>query len=196
MIFFVFGAVFSFRSIEKTKALQITIITVRVITIILFFGGALFICMRDGVKKLTPKDGGFFNFSSFIELFSNVTFCFMYHTGLPNIVNNLQKKEDLKYVVKYSFIFSCLAMLVIPVTGVMAFGEELGTGQNLKYYNFDFQQKIPFIYYFTSFYIFLNIAAFSVYIIVIRGSILSLVRPQVDARKFSSSYALMQRKPW
>ena len=65
-IFFLAGALFSFRSIDKTKVMQAIIIGARVITILLFFGGAVFIFCRDGVKELTPPKKGFFNFGSFV----------------------------------------------------------------------------------------------------------------------------------
>lgn len=175
--------------------MQAIIIGVRVLTIILFIGGAIFLFARDGVKKLIPKGQGYFNFGSFVNLFSNSCFSLMFHHSLPNIVANLRNTDDVRFVVKNAFIISGSVLLIIPVTGVMAFGEELGTGEDLKYYNFDFQSKIPFIYYITSFYIFLNIAAFSVYIIVIRGSILGLIKPKLDARKFSSTLFLMKNKP-
>lgn len=62
-IFFLSGAVFSFRSIDKTKVMQITIVGMRVISIVLFLFGAVFLFCRDGVKKMTPNDGGVFNIS-------------------------------------------------------------------------------------------------------------------------------------
>ena len=75
----------------------------------------------------------------------------------------------------------------------MAFGRDLGNNpHDLKYYNFDFQGKIDFIYWFTSFYVFLNVAAFSVYIIVIRANILSLLFPKVNAKKISGMCFLTQ----
>ncbi len=67
----------------------------------------------------------------------------------------------------------------------MAFGNELGTGHTLNYYNYDFKGHIDFIYYFTSFYVFLNVAAFSIYIIVIRTNILMISHPKIDAKKLS-----------
>jgi hypothetical protein len=56
-----------------------------------------------------------------------------------------------------------------------------------KYYNFDFQSKeeTTFIYYIVSFYVFLNIAAFSVYTIVIRTNVLKVFFPEVDPMKVS-----------
>lgn len=70
----------------------------------------------------------------------------------------------------------------------MAFGDDLGTGTHLKYYNFDFQGKFDATYWVVSFYVFLNIAAFSVYIIVIRTNILRLIKPKVNPLALSSNY--------
>jgi hypothetical protein len=76
-------------------------------------------------------------------------------------------------------------MLIIPITAAFAFGNNLispsagmlGDGHNLIYYSEDFKGRLDFIYYIVSFYVFLNIAAFSVYIIVIRRNFLAIVRP-------------------
>ena len=65
-IFFVFGSVFSFRSIDKTKPIQYVIITVRLISVILMIGGALYLIIADGVKKLTPDGKGTFNTENFV----------------------------------------------------------------------------------------------------------------------------------
>lgn len=54
-IFFISGAVFSFRSIDKTKVMQIIIVGVRFMSILLFIFGAVFLFCRDGVKKMTPE---------------------------------------------------------------------------------------------------------------------------------------------
>jgi len=88
-------------------------------------------------------------------------------------------------VIKYSFMISGLILLIIPITGCMAFGEELGVGKDLKYYNFDFKNKVDVAYWVVSFYVFLNIAAFSVYIIVIRTNILKIINPAIDPQKLS-----------
>ena len=75
----------------------------------------------------------------------------------------------------------------------MAFGEELGVGKDLKYYNFDFKNKVDAAYWVVSFYVFLNIAAFSVYIIVIRTNILKIINPAIDPQKLSSNNFLLFR---
>lgn len=160
----------------------------RIISIVLFFGGAVFLFCRDGVQNMTPKGKGIFNISDFVSLFSNSVFSLMFHHSLPNIVNSLNTTEDVRFVIRNAFIISGSVLMIIPITGIMAFGDSLGnSNESLKYYNFDFEEKISFIYWITSFYVFLNVAAFSVYIIVIRTNILHIIKPSVNPKKISSS---------
>jgi len=46
------------------------------------------------------------------------------------------------------------------------------------------------VYYVVSFYQFLNVAAFSIYIIVIRNNILSVAKPEIDANRLSKTTLL------
>lgn len=117
----------------------------------------------------------------------------MFHHSLPGIMEKLKNTEDVRYVIKYAFLISGLILIIIPLTGCMAFGEDLGTGKGLKYYNFDFKGKVDAAYWVVSFYVFLNIAAFSVYIIVIRSNILKMIKPSVDPQKLSSNHIFIFR---
>ena len=54
-IFFVCGAIFSFRSINDTKVMQAIIIIVRVISILLLFFGAIYLIAKEGAKNVAPK---------------------------------------------------------------------------------------------------------------------------------------------
>ena len=65
-VFFVFGSLFSFRSIDKTKVMQFIIISVRIISILMMFGGAIYLTISGGVKKLTPDGKGTVNFENFV----------------------------------------------------------------------------------------------------------------------------------
>lgn len=64
-VFFVSGALFSFKSIEKTKLLQAVIISVRMASVLLMIGGAIYIACISGVKNFTPKDHGVVNIDAF-----------------------------------------------------------------------------------------------------------------------------------
>lgn len=84
-------------------------------------------------------------------------------------------------------------MVLIPISAIMAFGENLvhskvamlGESHSLVYYNEDFKGRLDFIYYIVSFYVFLNVAAFSVYIIVIRTNFFGIIWPSIDPNKVS-----------
>lgn len=116
----------------------------------------------------------------------------MFHHSLPNIVGNLRTTEDVRFVIKNAFIISGSILLIIPITAAMAFGKDLiGEEGKLKYYNFDFESEIPFIYWITSFYVFLNIAAFSVYIIVVRTNILGIIQPSVNPKVLNSTFFII-----
>ena len=49
---------------------------------------------------------------------------------------------------------------------------------------------MDFIYYIVSFYMFLNVAAFSIYIIIIRTNVLSIFKPEIDPTKLSKTTAI------
>ena len=75
-------------------------------------------------------------------------------------------------------------MLIIPITACLSFGNKLvdedgmlSESHSLIYYNEDFRGRIDFIYYFVSFYVFLNIALFPIYVIVIRRNLMAIIRP-------------------
>lgn len=65
-LFFISGAVFSFRSIDKTKIMQVIIIGVRIISLLMFLFGALYLVFSEGVKEIVPDDGGVFNINNFV----------------------------------------------------------------------------------------------------------------------------------
>lgn len=62
----------------------------------------------------------------------------MFHHSFPSIVSKLPTTEDVDFVGRAGFLISGLTLIVIPLTASMAFGKELGTGDKLIYYNFDF----------------------------------------------------------
>ena len=65
-LFFLSGAVFSFRSIDKTKIMQAIIIFVRIISLLMLIIGAVYLFCKDGVQKIVPDGGGVFNVSDFV----------------------------------------------------------------------------------------------------------------------------------
>lgn len=65
-LFFISGAVFSFRSIDKTKIMQVIIIGVRIISLLMFIFGALYLVFSRGIKEIVPDGGGVFNINNFV----------------------------------------------------------------------------------------------------------------------------------
>jgi len=199
-IFFLFGATFSFKSIEKTKVIQTTMITVRFLSVALMIIGAFVIMgQNEGIQDLSPTDGNvIFNIDYFGYIFSNLLFAFMIHHSMPGITKQLTELSQIQSFLNIGFLISGITMLIIPITAAFAFGNEL-TGPSsllakthtLIYYNQDFEGRLDFIYYIVSFYVFLNVAAFPVYIIVIRRNILSIVRPTINSDRLCKSTIFM-----
>ncbi len=123
-------------------ALQITIVSVRLISFILMIGGAIYLIIHRGMREITPKNGGIFNASYFSEIFSNSMFSLLCHHSLPSIASPITNSSDADSFLKASIFFSGFINILIPWTAVMAFGEDLGGSGDegsLKYYNFDFK---------------------------------------------------------
>lgn len=112
----------------------------------------------------------------------------MFHHSFPGIAGQVKNSSELKFFLRGAFIVAGTVLYIVPITAIMAFGSELGSNGDgdLKYYNFDFQNHIPVIYYFVSFYVFLNIAAMPVYVIVIRTNLLRAISPETDPKVISS----------
>ena len=199
-IFFLSGAAFSFKSIEKTKGLRIFIVIVRAVSILLMLVGAIIIMIQNGrVRSFVPEKGGVFNLDYFPDLFSNLVFSLLYHHSLPGITRQLTATKDIKHIILWSFMMAGSILITIPITAIMAFGNDLihdtpttglGSVHKLIYYNEDFKGKLDFIYYIVSFYVFLNVAAFSIYVIVIRNNIINVFMPAIDANRISKATAI------
>jgi amino acid permease len=85
-------------------------------------GGAIFLVGRDGMKDLVPSGEGYFNWGSFLELFSNSVFALLFHHSLPGIVTQLKNTEDIHFVIRNAFLISGFVLIVLPLTACMAFG--------------------------------------------------------------------------
>ena len=175
-------------------------ISVRFISVSLMIIGAFIIIGQNGgAQDLAPKDGNaFFNTQFFGDIFSNLIFAFMFHHSMPGMTRQLTNLNQIYSFLKIGFITAGATMLVIPITAALAFGNDLvekrtmlGSGHSLIYYNEDFKGRLDFIYYIVSFYVFLNIAAFSVYIIVIRKNIMAIFKPEINAERLSKTTAII-----
>jgi amino acid permease len=72
----------------------------------------------------------------------------MFHHSLPGIVHTLSNPNDIQFVIRNAFIISASVLILIPLTGLFAFGSYLTIDNKdntvyppdkLKYYNLDFQ---------------------------------------------------------
>lgn len=54
-VFFLSGALFSFKNVQQTKVLQYTIVVVRFVSILSMIFGAIYIIIRNGNKGLAPS---------------------------------------------------------------------------------------------------------------------------------------------
>ena len=89
-VFFISGAVFSFRNVSQTKVLQFVIIAVRFLSILSMIVGAIYIIIRYGSQGLVPAGTSAVTFSYFPELFSNTIFGLLCHHSIPSIVATVQ----------------------------------------------------------------------------------------------------------
>lgn len=124
-VFFLSGALFSFRNVSQTKALQFVIIAVRFLSIVSMIVGAIYIIIRYGSQGLVPAGTSAFDFNFFPELFSNTIFGLLCHHSIPSIVATVKPIEGVKQSVRYGFISSILTVIIIPITAIMAFGTSL-----------------------------------------------------------------------
>lgn len=115
------GALFSFKNVQQTKVLQYMIVVVRFVSILSMIFGAIYIIMKKGSKGLVPS-GSIANFKYFPELFSNTIFGLLCHHSLPSIVATVTPSDGIKQSLRYGFLVSILSIIIIPITGIMAFG--------------------------------------------------------------------------
>ena len=175
-------------------------ISVRFLSVALMIIGAFIIMGQNGVADLSPKDGNpWFNTQYFGDIFSNLIFAFMFHHSMPGMTRQLTDLKQIQSFLNIGFLTAGITMLIIPITAALAFGNDLvekrtdmlGAGHKLIYYNEDFKGRLDFIYYIVSFYVFLNIAAFSVYIIVIRKNLMAILKPDLNAERLSKTTAII-----
>lgn len=186
-LFFVCGGVFSFKDVASTKVLQYFIIGIRCVALMAMIVGAIYVAAAFGAHRL--DENGLMNFEYFPELFSNTLFGLVCHHSISSIVSPIKPEAGIRFAIRFGFLVSIILCLIIPLTGIIAFGSNLVSNQkgNLKYYNYAFESQLPMVYYFVSFYVFLNIAAIPVLIIVVRNNILKLAIPKINPNQFSSN---------
>ena len=104
-------------------------------------------------------------------------FAFICHHSIPAILSPVTPESAIKKINFLSFSSSFVLMILICITGILAFGESMVDSEKLKYYNYNFENQVNITFYFSSFYMFLNIAALPVLIIVIRNNLMKWIAP-------------------
>ncbi len=97
--------------------------------------------------------------------------------GIPSMLTPVRPEKDIKKVLLQGYVFGFLTLTIIPLTAILAFGTKLVSSGSLKYYNEDFINHEKIIYYFVSFYMMFNIAAFPVLVITLRNNMMKLFSP-------------------
>lgn len=85
---------------------------------------------------------------------------FALHHSLPSMLTPVKPEKDIKKVTKYGFITACGVYLALPFLAVVSFGEDLVSEFGLKFFNDDFKEVLPLVFYISSFYMFLVIIIF------------------------------------
>ena len=84
----------------------------------------------------------------------------------------------MKRVIAISFSIAMVILTTIPILGILAFGPNLTDPKDpnhLIYFNEDFKNTLPWVYYIVSFYVFLNIAVLPVLMITTRNNLIKLL---------------------
>lgn len=92
----------------------------------------------------------------------------------------------MKKIMGIVYLIAILSTFLIAIIAIMAFGGELTDPYDeggIKYYNTMFKGRFNVVYYFTSFYIFLNVAALPVLTIVLRNNAMKLITPEKFPKK-------------
>lgn len=142
--------------------------------------GALWIVVADDRDYgLTTKTYGAINFDGLPDFLANSMFAFICHHSIPAILSPVMPESRIKHINILSFSSSFVFIILICYTGIMAFGDSIvgDDKDELRYYNYNFENGAKITYYFASFYMFLNIAALPVLIIVIRNNLMKWLVP-------------------
>ena len=100
---------------------------------------------------------------------------YVLHHSLPSMVRPCRPSEKISSILYIAFIGAFLVFILLSLTGMWAFANL----ENFQYYNLAFDEGITTgLYYFISFYIFLNISALPVMTITIRKNMMKLCLPE------------------
>lgn len=187
-LFFLTSMFFCFRDVQGTKVLQTIVSFFRAVVILLMLSGAFYQIGHDKSIKhtLTPGDFQAFNLEGFEDFFSTAVFAFMCHHSIPSMLRPVKPPRQIKRILYTGFAAGGLILILISLTGILAFGDKYVLDSKTKsYYNMWFHGNIDWIYYIISFYLFFNITAVPVVTITTRNNLMKCIVPhKIPARNW------------
>lgn len=113
------------------------------------------------------------------------------------MVSNVKNQKDIKKILFAAITIGALSIILLSITGILAFGECLDAQfvagcapdypNKSSYYNNFFKgiAHTDWVFYISSFYVFLNIAAFPVLIITARNNLMKFfAKKKIPAQNF------------
>ncbi|KAL4428773.1 hypothetical protein ABPG74_001287 [Tetrahymena malaccensis] len=188
--FLALSVIFSFSNVQKTKTLQNVIVVVRFLTIAALLIGSFQIAGKTEFHSLN-ENHTYFDFDNFSSFFSDLQFALLMHHAIPSMFYSIENQKNIKKVSFAAFGIGSLSIVLLSIFGVMAFGKCLDAEKNhnnsecvgngyatgSSYFNSYFQGigDADWAFYISSFYIFLNVAAFPVLIITCRNNLMKFL---------------------
>ncbi|KAL4470121.1 hypothetical protein ABPG72_016658 [Tetrahymena utriculariae] len=182
--------IFSFSNVQKTKTLQNVIVVVRFLTIAALLIGSFQVAGKTSFHNLN-ENHIYFDFNNFSSFFSDLQFALLMHHAIPSMFYSIENQKNIKKVSCAAFGIGSLSIVLLSIFGVMAFGKCLdaekghdnsecagqGYATGSSYFNSYFQGigDADWAFYISSFYIFLNVAAFPVLIITCRNNLMKFL---------------------
>ncbi|EAS05856.2 transmembrane amino acid transporter protein (macronuclear) [Tetrahymena thermophila SB210] len=182
--------IFSFSNVQKTKTLQNVIVVVRFLTIAALLIGSFQIAGKTSFHNLN-ENHTYFDFDNFSSFFGDLQFALLMHHAIPSMFYSIENQKNIKKVSFAAFGIGSLSIVLLSIFGVMAFGKcldaekghnnsecvGLGYATGSSYFNSYFQGigDADWAFYISSFYIFLNVAAFPVLIITCRNNLMKFL---------------------
>ncbi|KAM3145485.1 hypothetical protein pb186bvf_002529 [Paramecium bursaria] len=170
-LFYCLTIILSFKDVGNIAIVSTIFAIIRYSTILAMITGALLTISYN--KQINPQKE--FNISDFSDLFGAIVLAYVLHHSLPSMVRPCRPQEKISSIIYIAFIGAFTVFILLSLTGMWAFSDL----QNFQYYNLAFDQGITSrLYYFISFYIFLNISALPVMTITIRKNMMKLCLPE------------------
>lgn len=184
----IFGALsigFSFGDIEHSKTLQSVTSIMRIVVIIMMYGGTIYYWADDGTHKAQTLDWSE-QIKSLSTVFGNTVFIFIYHHSIPGIVYPVRPQSAVPRMFLISNIVGALFLFIEAQLAWYAFSslpnncEDTGEGASFPCkpdpngFNQNFA-GIPVIGQIVQFYPMLNVAAVPILTITLRNNLMEVL---------------------